>query len=56
MVKAIKAKEKKQDRVKIGVSIDEGLWRRLRALAILKGTNTGELIDAAIEGYLKGRE
>lgn len=56
MVKAVKVKEKKQDRVKIGVSIDEGLWRRLRAHAIIKRSNTGELIDAAIEEYLKRHE
>jgi hypothetical protein len=56
MVKTVKAKEKKQDRVKIGVSIDDNLWRRLRALALIKKTNTGELLDAAIEGYLKGHE
>jgi hypothetical protein len=36
----------------IGVSIDAVLWRRLRALAILEGKGTGELLDAAIREYL----
>ena len=39
-------------KVNIGVKVDDRLWRRLRALAIRQGRLTGELLDAAIEGYL----
>ncbi len=40
------------ERAKIGVSIDTQLWRRLRAMAIRKGTLTGNLLDAAIKEYI----
>lgn len=40
-------------RVKIGVSVDDVLWRKLRALALLKDENTGVLLDKAIEEYLE---
>lgn len=43
-------------RAKIGVSIDRNVWRRLRALAIKEGKNTGELLDKAIEEYLLKHE
>lgn len=46
-------KPQQRDRVNIGVSINGELWRRLRALAIVKGRLTGELLDEAIENYLK---
>jgi hypothetical protein len=39
-------------KVNIGVKVDDQLWRRLRSLAIRQGRLTGELLDAAIEGYL----
>jgi len=39
-------------KVNIGVKVDTRLWRRLRALAIRQGRRSGELLDAAIEGYL----
>lgn len=42
-----------RDRVNIGVSVNTDLWRRLRALAITQGALTGELLDEAIESYLK---
>ena len=40
-------------RVNIGVDVDDGLWRRLRALAMIQGRVTGELLDEAIAEYLK---
>lgn len=46
------SKDVKIKRVNIGVSIDESLWRRLKALAITQGVNTGELLDKAIKDYL----
>lgn len=49
-------KKAKSGRVKIGVSIDEMLWRKLRAEAIIAGKQTGDLLDEAIEGYLKNKE
>ena len=52
-------KEEKIDivkRSKIGVSIDMGIWRRLRALAIKEGKLTGELLDKAIDDYLQKHE
>jgi metal-responsive CopG/Arc/MetJ family transcriptional regulator len=48
--------EKTEERKNIGVSIDAVLWRRLRALAILEGKGTGELLDAAIREYLEKYE
>ena len=39
--------------VNIGVAVDDGLWRRLRALAMIQGKVTGALLDEAIEEYLK---
>ena len=39
-------------RTYIGVSIDEQLWKRLRALAIKQDINSGPLLDRAIEEYL----
>lgn len=47
------SKPKIKERVNIGVSIDTKLWRQLRALAITQGRLTGELLDEAIEKYLK---
>ena len=32
-------------RVNIGVAVDDGLWRRLRALAMIQGRVTGDLLD-----------
>ena len=49
-------KPKQENRVNIGVSINRDLWRELRALAILKGRVTGELLDEAIGNYLNNRE
>lgn len=49
-------KKVKSDRVNIGVAIDEKLWRRLRAHAIIEGKQAGDLLDEAIEGYLKNKE
>ncbi|MFH0813076.1 MAG: ribbon-helix-helix domain-containing protein [Pseudomonadota bacterium] len=51
-----KGNEERVSRVKIGVSIDDVLWRRLRALAIREGKLTGELLDEAIEEYLEKYE
>lgn len=48
-----KSRLMKRDRVNIGVSINTELWRKLRALAITQGRLTGELIDEALEKYLK---
>ena len=42
-------------RVKIGVTIDDILWRRLRAFAMLEGRPTKEVLDEAIAEYLKGK-
>lgn len=51
-----KGDQAESGRVKIGVSIDEMLWRRIRALAILEDKGTGELLDKAIEDFLKDKE
>ena len=40
-------------RVNIGVPVEDGLWRRLRALAMIQGRVTGELLVEALEEYLK---
>lgn len=40
-------------RVNIGVTIRQDLWRELRALSIKQGRKSGELLDEAIEVYLK---
>ena len=45
-----------EKRAKIGVSIDKVIWRRLRALAIKEEKLTGELLDKAIEEYLRKHE
>jgi hypothetical protein len=39
-------------RVHIGVSIDENLWLRLRALALIEKKDTGKIIDEAFKEYL----
>jgi hypothetical protein len=48
-----KSKPKERERVNIGVAIKTDLWRQLKALAITQGRLTGELLDEAIEKYLK---
>ena len=40
-------------RVNIGVAVDDDLWRRLHALAMIQSRVTGDLLDEAIEEYLK---
>lgn len=40
----------------IGVKVDDQLWRHLRALALRQGRLTGELLDEAIEQYLKSHD
>ena len=42
-------------RVKIGVTIDDSLWRRLRAYAMVEGRATADVLDEAIAEYLKRR-
>jgi len=49
-------KEAGSGRVNIGVSVNDMLWRRLRALAIIEDKGTGELLDQAIEAFLKSKE
>lgn len=49
-------KKAKSGRVKIGVSIDDMLWRRLRAEAIIEGKQTGDLLDQALRNYLNNKE
>ena len=41
-----------QRRVKIGVSVEETIWRKLRALALTEGVLTSELLDKAIKEFL----
>jgi hypothetical protein len=48
-----KPEKKTPERVNIGVAIRTDLWRKLRALAITQGKLTGELLDKAIENYIK---
>ena len=43
-------------RTQIGVSVDTKLWLRLRALAIRQGMSARDLLDQAIESFLKGKE
>lgn len=42
--------------VNVGVKVNQALWRRLRALALRQGVNTGELLDKAIEDYVGKHE
>ncbi|MGD0275839.1 MAG: hypothetical protein ABSB79_07270 [Syntrophales bacterium] len=49
-----KPEEKK--RVYMGVSVDEQLWRKLRALAVKQKKLTGDLLDKAIEKFLPKNE
>jgi hypothetical protein len=49
-----KVEEKK--RVYMGVSVDEQLWRKLRALAVKQKKLTGDLLDKAIEKFLPKHE
>lgn len=52
-----KAKKGSDDAsVNIGVKVNQTLWRRLRALALRQGVNTGELLDKAIEDYVGKHE
>jgi hypothetical protein len=56
------SKEGKQGRVEekkrvyMGVSVDEQLWRKLRALAVKQKKLTGDLLDRAIERFLPKNE
>jgi len=43
-------------RVYMGVSVDEQLWRKLRALAVKQNKLTGDLLDRAIERFLPKHE
>jgi predicted DNA-binding ribbon-helix-helix protein len=43
-------------RTNIGATINEGLWRRLKAQAALRGISAGKLIDQIIEEFLKKNE
>ena len=43
-------------RVYMGVSVDEQLWRKLRALAVKQKKLTGDLLDKAIEKFLPKHE
>jgi hypothetical protein len=40
-------------RQNIGTSIDRDLYREIRALALMRGCNAGEIIDAALRLYLE---
>jgi len=44
---------KDESRKTVGATIDKVLWKRLKAAAMLKGVNTGVLLDKAISSYLK---
>jgi hypothetical protein len=56
------SKERKQEKVEekkrvyMGVSMDEQLWRQLRALAVKQNQRTGDLLDRAIERFLPKNE
>lgn len=39
-------------RKQVGATVNEDLWRRLRALAVQEDRNTGELLDLAIQKLL----
>ena len=45
-------KVEERKRVYMGVSVDEQLWRKLRALAVKQNKWTGDLLDRAIERFL----
>lgn len=45
-------KVEERKRVYMGVSVDEQLWRKLRALAVKQNKWTGDLLDRAIEKFL----
>ena len=44
---------KDESRKTVGATIDKVLWKKLKATAMLKGVNTGVLLDKAILSYLK---
>ena len=56
------SKERKQEKVEekkrvyMGVSVDEQLWRQLRAFAVKQNKRTGDLLDRAIERFLPKHE
>ncbi len=41
-----------EERKQVGTKLDAGLYRQIRALAILQGKEAGQLIDDAIRAYL----
>jgi hypothetical protein len=41
------------DRRQIGVLIDFRLWRKFKALAVMRDTTAGELLEEAMRYYLK---
>jgi len=45
--------KKNPERTNTGVTINRDLWRQLKAQAILQGKTAADLIDQAIEQYLK---
>ena len=49
-------KGSKEASVNIGVKVNQALWRRLRALALRRGENTGVLLDQAVKEYLDKHE
>ena len=49
-------KVEERKRVYMGVSVDEQLWRKLRALAVQQKKLTGDLLDRAIERFLPKHE
>lgn len=51
--KAVSQQKEIGKRLNIGASVDEYLWRRLRALSIKEGKLSGQLLDEAIKIYLE---
>ncbi len=48
--------KKESGRKSVGASVDEKLWQRLRAQAIMEDRKSGEVLDDAIRLYLKTKE
>jgi hypothetical protein len=51
--KAIPEESKKPKRIQPGFKIDEGLWYRLKRLALDKRRTSTELMEEAVKEYLE---
>lgn len=45
--------KKEEGRKQVGATIEENLWRHVKAIANLQGRKTGEVLDDCIREYLQ---